>query len=141
MSLLSPKRILSLWLRRLSTDRLTRQSPELAGQPLVVVATVRSARQITALNDQAARLGLRTGMALTDARAMYPQLVAVDADETMTGRSRSDTGQRAGAGLGLRAGTLRRSEITVAVQVTADAFSGSAKDKIEAAGGSATVSA
>jgi protein ImuB len=76
----SPLRILSLWLRRLPTDRLTRQSPERDGRPLVVVATVRSARQITALNDEAARLGLRTGMALADARAMYPQLAAVDAD-------------------------------------------------------------
>ena len=46
-----------------------------------MVATVRSARQITALNDEAARLGLRTGMALTDARAMYPQLAAIDADD------------------------------------------------------------
>ena len=36
---------------------------------------------------------------------------------------------------------LGTGEITVAVQVTADAFSGSAKTKIEAAGGSATVSA
>ena len=33
---------------------------------------------------------------------------------------------------------LGTGEITVAVNVTADAFSGSAKDKIEAAGGSAT---
>ncbi len=46
-----------------------------------MVATIRAARQITALNDEAARLGLRTGMALTDARAMYPELAAVDADE------------------------------------------------------------
>jgi large subunit ribosomal protein L15 len=34
---------------------------------------------------------------------------------------------------------LGTGDITVAVQVTADAFSGSAKEKIEAAGGSATV--
>jgi protein ImuB len=77
----SSRRILSLWLRRLPTDRLTRQSPELASQPLAVVATMRSARQITALNDEAARLGLRAGMALVDARAMYPQLAAIDADD------------------------------------------------------------
>jgi protein ImuB len=81
MSLPSSRRILSLWLRRLPTDRLTRQSPELDGQPLAVVATRRAARQIAALNDEAARLGLRATMALADARAMYPQLVAIDADE------------------------------------------------------------
>ncbi|PUA81691.1 50S ribosomal protein L15 [Nocardioides currus] len=34
---------------------------------------------------------------------------------------------------------LGQGDITVAVQVSADAFSGSAKEKIEAAGGSATV--
>jgi large subunit ribosomal protein L15 len=34
---------------------------------------------------------------------------------------------------------LGSGDITVAVQVTADAFSGSAKEKIEAAGGSVTV--
>jgi len=44
------------------------------------VTTVRSARQIAALNDDAARLGLRAGMSLADARAMYPQLAAIDAD-------------------------------------------------------------
>ncbi|MFZ5691777.1 MAG: DNA polymerase Y family protein [Pseudomonadota bacterium] len=81
MSVPSSKRILSLWLRRLPTDRLTRRSPDLAGQPLAVIATVRAARQISGLNDEAARLGLRAGMALADARAMYPQLVAIDADE------------------------------------------------------------
>ena len=46
-----------------------------------MVATVRAARQITALNDEAARLGLRAGMALADARAMYPQLAAINADD------------------------------------------------------------
>jgi protein ImuB len=86
MSLLSSRRILSLWLRRLPTDRLTRQLPELAGQPLAVVATIRSARQIVALNDEAARLGLRMPMALADARAMYPQLAAVDADDAADAR-------------------------------------------------------
>ena len=93
----SSRRILSLWLRRLPTDRLTRRSPELAGQPLAVVATMRSARQIAALNDEAARLGLRAGMALADARAMYPQLAAIDADErpTRAARSMSPTGATA----------------------------------------------
>jgi protein ImuB len=81
MSVPSSRRILSLWLRRLPADRLTRRSPDLAGRPLAVIATVRAARQIAALNDEAARLGLRAGMALADARAMYPQLVAIDADE------------------------------------------------------------
>jgi protein ImuB len=81
MSVPLSRRILSLWLRRLPADRLTRRSPDLAGQPLAVVAAIRGSRQITALNDEAARLGLRAAMSLADARAMYPQLVAIDADE------------------------------------------------------------
>jgi len=46
----------------------------------VVVAPIKSALRLTALNDAAARLGLKTGMALADARAMYPRLDVKDAD-------------------------------------------------------------
>ena len=45
-----------------------------------MTASVKSARRIAALNDEAAKLGLHAGMALADARAMYPSLVAIDAD-------------------------------------------------------------
>jgi protein ImuB len=82
----SPRRILSLWLRRLPTDRLARLSPDLIGRPFVVTMTVKSARRISGLNDEAAKLGLREGMALADARAMYPSLAAIDADEAADAR-------------------------------------------------------
>ena len=75
-----------MWLRRLPTDRIERQQPDLAEVPLVVTATVKSARQITALNDEAAQLGLHAGMSLADARAMYPALKAIDADEAADAR-------------------------------------------------------
>ena len=48
---------------------------------------MKSARQIAALNDEAAKLGLRAGMSLADARAMYPSLIAVDADEAADART------------------------------------------------------
>jgi protein ImuB len=103
-------RYLSLWLRRLSTDRITRSerpdvrrgvsaarsgAPDVepgavgnasattgapAAQPLAVVAPIKSALRLTGLNDAAANLGLKIGMALADARAMYPRLVVADAD-------------------------------------------------------------
>ena len=76
----STRRYLSLWLRRLSTDRIERRSSAPADTPLVVVASVKGAQRITALNDAAARLGLKTGMALADARAMYPALPVAEAD-------------------------------------------------------------
>jgi protein ImuB len=76
----SSRRYLSLWLKRLSTDRIARRSSAPDDAPLVVVAPVKSALRITALNDAAARLELIPTMALADARAMYPALAAADAD-------------------------------------------------------------
>ena len=80
MNASSTRRYLSVWLRRLATDRLARVLPRPADEPLVIVAPIKSALRITALNDAAARLRLRTGMALADARAMYPALAVEHAD-------------------------------------------------------------
>jgi protein ImuB len=74
------RRYLSVWLKRLPTDRLARRSSAPDDAPLIVVAPVKSALRITAMNNAAARLGLMAGMALADARAMYPALAAADAD-------------------------------------------------------------
>jgi hypothetical protein len=46
----------------------------------VVALQVKNALQLVAMNDAAARLGLRAGMALADAKAMYPTLAVADAD-------------------------------------------------------------
>lgn len=69
-----------MWLRRLATDRIARRSSAPHDAPLAVVATIDQALRITALNDAAARLRLTAGMALADARAMYPGLPVADAD-------------------------------------------------------------
>src|ERR1700676_1231871 len=78
----SRRRYLSVWLRRLTTDRIARlrsgASPETA--PLVVALQVKNTLQVAAMNDAAVRLGLRAGMALADAKAMYPALTVMDAD-------------------------------------------------------------
>jgi len=78
--MLSSRRYLSLWLRRLSTDRIERRLSAPADGPRVVVASIKGAQQITALNDAAARLGLKAGLGLADARARYPSLPVVEAD-------------------------------------------------------------
>ncbi len=57
-----------------------RRSPAPDDAPFVVVCNVRSALRIAALNDAAARRGLKRGMALADARAMYPALQVAQAD-------------------------------------------------------------
>jgi protein ImuB len=75
-----PRRYLAVWLRRLTTDRLTRCQLASRDEPFVVVAPIKSALRLVAINGAAARLGLRTGMALADARAMYPKLGCADAD-------------------------------------------------------------
>src|SRR5262245_4566394 len=83
MSVALSRRHLSLWLRRLSTDRLTRTALRAApaeAAPLVVAADVKSALRLFAVNDAAARLGLKVGMALADARAMYPTIAVAEAD-------------------------------------------------------------
>ncbi len=69
-----------MWLKRLATDRVARGSRAPADAPLVVVEPIKSALRLAAVNDAAERLGLTAGMALADARAMYPHLMAVDAD-------------------------------------------------------------
>src|SRR3954467_14385304 len=79
MSVLSSRRYLSVWLRRLSTDRIERRSSERV-ETFVVVASIQGAQRITALTDGAARLGLKTGMGLADAPPRYPKLPVVEAD-------------------------------------------------------------
>src|SRR3954452_10996971 len=74
----SSRRYLSMWLRRLSTDRIAKRYPPDA---LVIAAPVKGALRLSAVNDTALTLGLRAGMALADARAMYPKLAVADADE------------------------------------------------------------
>jgi protein ImuB len=75
----SRRRYLSVWLRRLSTDRIARRSAA-SPEPLVVALQVKNALRLAAVNDAAARLGLRVGLALADAKAMYPGLAVADAD-------------------------------------------------------------
>jgi protein ImuB len=78
------RRILSLWLPRLPTDRLQRArarsgAPDNAN-PCLVVAKHSNALQIVALDNAAARLGLEVGLPLANARAVCPEIQVYDAD-------------------------------------------------------------
>jgi protein ImuB len=100
------RRILSLWLPRLPTDRIKRQlsrnngatkafssevgsgsreenasKKDSSDQPSIVVAKQNNALQIYALDDTAARLGLEVGLPLANARAVCPDIQVFDADE------------------------------------------------------------
>jgi len=77
------RRILALWLPRLSTDRLQRReraSGRLDRRPLVIAAKVENALRLTAVDANAARLGLMAGMALADSRARIPELTVEQAN-------------------------------------------------------------
>ena len=84
---------MSLWLKRLSTDRVRRQareaaSPEAGGSagpagrasPLAVAAKRGNVEELVAVDATAERLGLRPGLALAQARAMRPELTVVPED-------------------------------------------------------------
>jgi protein ImuB len=75
------RRYLSVWLRRLATDRMTRahSGAPVETAPLVIAEPVKNALRLAAVNDAAMRLGLKTGMALADAKAMYPTLTVAEA--------------------------------------------------------------
>lgn len=85
------RRILSLWLPRLPTDRLKRLASRAAAapdsnsldhdKPWVIVAKLNNALQISAVNDAAARIGLEPGLPLANARAICPDVDVFDADD------------------------------------------------------------
>lgn len=94
------RRILSLWLPRLPTDRIKRQfcrgngvlvkSQNSGDHPCIVVARQNNALQISALDDAAAHLGLEIGLPLANARAVCPQLQVFDADEAADATTLND---------------------------------------------------
>lgn len=83
------RRYLALWFPFLSADRLRIEHPDrlirtTAGSPdapLVLVARIRGALRLGAVDAQARRQGLAPGLALADARARHPDLVVADMDE------------------------------------------------------------
>src|SRR5215510_11303635 len=84
-SVSSSQRILSLWLERLSTDRIARQRDE-ASLPLVVFGKRGNLDLLVAVDVAAERLGLTAGLALAQARAMHPALAAVPEDAAADAR-------------------------------------------------------
>ncbi|MEH6951109.1 DUF6504 family protein [Nitrobacter sp. NHB1] len=79
------RRILSLWLPRLPTDRIRRKSFRCGGpdsdRPCIVVAKQNNALVIAALDDAAARLNLAVGLPLANARAICPGIAVFDAND------------------------------------------------------------
>ncbi|HET7848757.1 MAG TPA: DNA polymerase Y family protein [Pseudolabrys sp.] len=73
------QRIVSLWFKRLSTDRVARQQGR-DPRPLAVFGKRGNADCLTAINAAAERLGLHPGVTLSHARALHPDLAVVAED-------------------------------------------------------------
>ncbi|MEM1316498.1 MAG: DNA polymerase Y family protein, partial [Pseudomonadota bacterium] len=89
------RRILSVWLPRLSAERALRR-PDLAhlglgprDAPFAVTAEEASALRLLSVNAAAAALGLGPGMTLADARARLPHLATAPHDAGAEARFRA----------------------------------------------------
>lgn len=71
---------LAIFLPRLSTDRLIRSGRAPEDKPVAVYAKEANAFAVTGVNAGAAAVGVRRGMALADARAIHPSLIAIAAE-------------------------------------------------------------
>ena len=72
------KRYMAIWFRHLLTDGLALRRPDLKEQPFVLVMPVKNRVVITASSILAEQQGAFAGMAVADARAAVPELVAID---------------------------------------------------------------
>jgi len=73
----SSQRLLSLWLPRLSTDRVARSRDAASAAPLIIYGKQGNTELIVAVDEAAERLGLHSGLVLAQARAMHPAIEAV----------------------------------------------------------------
>jgi len=74
------RRILSVWLPHWPITRLSRNVCVSPDRPLVTIEAIRGVRHLVAVGMHGEAHGLRPGQTLTDARAVCPALVPVDAD-------------------------------------------------------------
>jgi protein ImuB len=74
------RRILCVWLPHWPITRLSRSVSTSPDRPLVTTEAVRGVRNLVAVGEADEAQGLRPGQSLTDARAVCPRLIAVDAD-------------------------------------------------------------
>lgn len=75
------KRVVSVWLPRLATERLRRSGSAPPDDVPFAVATSGQLRRITAINPAARQAGIAPGMNVADALAVFPALVLAPADE------------------------------------------------------------
>ncbi len=72
------QRFVSIWFKYLKTDWFARRQAELSAQAFVLYKPIHGRMVISASNQLAERQGIVPGVVLADARALYPQLQAVE---------------------------------------------------------------
>jgi protein ImuB len=77
-----PRRFMVLFLPNWATDYLKRADPDL-GAPLALYERIKGGLRVGALDAEAARLGVRLGQSLADARAIVPSLTAKEMDRPL----------------------------------------------------------
>ncbi|MBM3569734.1 MAG: DNA polymerase Y family protein, partial [Alphaproteobacteria bacterium] len=74
------RRIVSLWLPRLPTDRLERRRPGASAEPRATIQAEAGRMVLAAVNRAAQAAGLRPGLGLAEARGLVPELDTAPAD-------------------------------------------------------------
>ena len=72
------KRFVSIWFRYLRTDWFIRRQPGLAGTPFILASPENGRLVATAVNALAQKEGISIGMAVADARALFPAIQVLD---------------------------------------------------------------
>jgi protein ImuB len=78
------KRFVSIWFRHLKTDWFSVRQPVLREIPFVLSASDHGRMVITSVNERAFNLGIEPGMAVADARAIFPSLEVLDDDPALS---------------------------------------------------------
>jgi len=73
-----PQRFLTIWFRHFKTDRHTRRRPDLGQGPFVLYQHQQGRMVISAANQHAEKQGIYPGSVLADARAVWPDLQAIE---------------------------------------------------------------
>ena len=85
-----PKRFVTIWFCHLKTDWLSLRRPALLHSPFVLALADHGRMVITAVNALAQQQGIATGMALADARAIFPSLQFFDDKPEPSGKLLND---------------------------------------------------
>ena len=78
------KRFVTIWFRHLKTDWFSIRQPGFHDVPFVLSAADHGRKVITSANHHALIQGIEPGMAVADARAIYPSVEVLDDDEALS---------------------------------------------------------